>query len=76
MPTDNFEPLKLIRYERGQEFKKHFDVVGINHAARLAVTLFVYLNSCDEGEEKLFLLDKNPFFSFSTGNLMRTAVFM
>ena len=40
IPTDKFESLTLIRYERGQEFKKHFDVGGINHVERRVVTLF------------------------------------
>jgi prolyl 4-hydroxylase len=54
VPVSQFEPLKLIRYKDGQQFKPHHDSGGAQHLAPRVITLFVYLNNCDGGGETHF----------------------
>lgn len=60
VPTENVEPLQVVRYRDGQHFGLHHDcsvlkpngtlsLLDINEPVRL-VTFFVYLNSLSEGE--------------------------
>ena len=64
MPTSNFEPLKVARYDRAQEFRHHYDCIaegcaeGCEYcetpACNRVVTLFVYLRDCAAGGATLF----------------------
>ena len=55
-PTTHIEPFQIVRYENGQEFKKHYDYFGGIHkekelqtSGQRVATLFVYLNNVEEG---------------------------
>jgi prolyl 4-hydroxylase len=52
--VEQMEPLKLIRYEKGQFFLPHHDEGGGGHLARRIITMFVYLNTCESGGETNF----------------------
>jgi prolyl 4-hydroxylase len=48
------EPLQILRYRPGQEYKPHFDAVAGDPNQRI-LTVLVYLNDDYEGGETLFL---------------------
>ncbi|KAG8457420.1 hypothetical protein KFE25_011275 [Diacronema lutheri] len=72
-PRACFAPLKIVRYERGQQFSPHLDTAGLSEEARalewhapprralanlnVELTVFVYLNSAREGGETAFYDD-------------------
>lgn len=57
--VDNIEPLQIVKYEPGQEFKEHYDWFyedfrkTINNDQR-QFTIFVYLNDVADGGETVF----------------------
>lgn len=50
MPIDNIEPLQVVRYREGQEYKPHFDWFSNKdfQNGQRVITLFVYLNTVPE----------------------------
>lgn len=50
LPAAHAEPLGVLRYGPGQEYKPHYDFYcDDNHHAQRISTVFVYLNPVDEG---------------------------
>jgi prolyl 4-hydroxylase len=52
MPIENVEQLKIVRYEKGQEFRMHHD--SNTCELRRRYTIFCYLNDVEEGGETEF----------------------
>jgi len=55
-PVSNIEPLQVVRYNPGQEYKEHYDLfIGedslneLKKAGQRKSTIFVYLNDVEEG---------------------------
>ncbi len=65
-PADNVEPLEILRYQEGQEFKNHLDTLNntavqkelIASRGQRMVTIFVCLKSAEEGGETHFPIIK------------------
>jgi hypothetical protein len=60
MPVENFEPLKMIRYQKGECFMSHHDTLHRNNKgsavcevpySNRVVAMFVYLNKPKSGVE-------------------------
>lgn len=49
-PIENFEPLQVVHYDAGQEYKPHHDYLYGWTRERRHVTFFIYLNGDDEVE--------------------------
>lgn len=54
LPVECGEPLQILRYRGGQEFKPHFDCTE-DRANQRVMTMLVYLNEDYTGGETLFL---------------------
>eukprot|EP01095_Lingulamoeba_sp_RSL-Kostka_P012508 TRINITY_DN4979_c3_g1_i1.p1 TRINITY_DN4979_c3_g1~~TRINITY_DN4979_c3_g1_i1.p1 ORF type:complete len:265 (-),score=79.36 TRINITY_DN4979_c3_g1_i1:42-836(-) len=61
LPIDHGESLYLLRYEKGQEYKPHYDYFSgpgseehINTAGQRTVTVIIYLNEPEIGGETIF----------------------
>lgn len=52
--VDQGEPLQVLRYRRGQEYKPHFDAIP-GFANQRVLTMIVWLNQGYEGGETLFI---------------------
>ena len=55
---ETIEPLQIVKYEVGQEFKGHYDWFENNYSHKIndqrQYTIFVYLNDVEEGGETYF----------------------
>ena len=54
MPAENGEPLQILRYSPGQEYRPHHDALPHTDNQRV-LTMLVYLNDAYEGGETIFL---------------------
>lgn len=57
-PINTLEPLQIVKYEVGQEFKPHYDWFENKFAQKIndqrQYTIFAYLNDVEEGGETYF----------------------
>jgi prolyl 4-hydroxylase len=62
-PLENLEPLQIVRYESGQQYKRHWDYFvrgtegaddALKRGGQRRVTIFAYLNDVEEGGETHF----------------------
>lgn len=53
-PAENGEPLQILRYRPGQEYRPHHDALPHTDNQRI-LTMLVYLNDAYEGGETIFL---------------------
>ena len=53
-PAENGEPLQILRYAPGQEYRPHHDALPHTDNQRI-LTMLVYLNDAYEGGETIFL---------------------
>ena len=50
LPAEHAEPLGILRYGPGQEYRPHYDYYSdTQHEAQRVATVFVYLNDVEEG---------------------------
>lgn len=69
-PTENGEPLQMLRYQRGEEYRPHYDAfldtVGGNknkeHGGQRVGTVLVYLKAAEKGGGTSFPLAGFTFF--------------
>lgn len=55
LPAEHAEPLVVMRYGPGQEYKQHRDYfVDVKNKVKRLVTVFVYLNDVEEGGDTAF----------------------
>ncbi|PGS47992.1 2OG-Fe(II) oxygenase [Bacillus sp. AFS041924] len=71
IPIEHAEPLQVLHYEPGQQYKPHFDYFS-NHRTKnnRISTLLLYLNDVEEGGETIF-----PELNYSVSAKKGTALY-
>ena len=58
VPPDNYEHLQLLKYEEGQKYSTHHDLLGLDPVVSACgpriLTFFIYLSDVEEGGETNF----------------------
>ncbi|QKE72170.1 2OG-Fe(II) oxygenase [Arthrobacter citreus] len=71
IPIEHAEPLQILHYEPGQQYKPHFDYFSNNRTNNNRIsTLILYLNDVEEGGETIF-----PSLNYSVTAKKGTALY-